>query len=97
MGERPLVAVFQHAADDGRDFAHARVQVAAIGVGLVPVEEGELPAADFLSNGWQDRWNSGWSIISGVADQGSQGIVVVAHDPGRPQCIEAVQQRQVGK
>ena len=91
----PFVAVLQHAADDGRDFAHARVQVAAVGVGLVPVEEGEPPAADFLFKRMAGPLEERVVDHQRRADQGSQGIVVVAHDPFGTQFIEPIQERQV--
>ena len=46
--ERPPIAVLQHRRDDRGDLARAGVQIAAVGIGLMAVEEGESPPANGL-------------------------------------------------
>ena len=70
--------------------------VAAVGIGLVAVEEGEPPAADGLLEAPDLSQEKRMPRHQGrLADERRQGAVVVAHDIDRPHLVQSREQVQV--
>ena len=79
--ERPSVAVFQHPGNDCGNLASARVEIAAIGIGFVTVEESEPPAANSRLKRLAHCGQFEAPQLDLAADEVGQGVVMVAGDP----------------
>ena len=95
--ERPPIAVLQHRRDDRGNLAGAGVQIAAVGVRLVAVEEGEPPAADGLLEGPDLSQEERVARHQGrLANERREGGIMVAHDVNRLHLVQSREQVQVG-
>ena len=68
------------------------IQAAAVGVGLVAVEEGELPAADGFLERMAGPLEERVVDHQRRAHERGQGVVMVAENPGGPEGVETVQE-----